>query len=58
MAGLFKNTKPIPVKDTFTGKVYPSKTQAGKVLAEQFDLDSTDFYDTLNLSQGVVLLNP
>ena len=42
MAGIFKNNIARPVKDLHTGKVYPSKSQAGKELASEFGLDGTD----------------
>jgi hypothetical protein len=42
MSGAFPDNSRIPVKDTFTGKVYRSKYQAGKALASEFGLDPTD----------------
>jgi len=42
MSGIFKNNKRKPVKDTKTGIAYRSKCKAGKVLALEFGLDSTN----------------
>ena len=42
MPGLFKCNKAIKIRDTYTGKVYTSKYQAGKALAYEFGIDSSD----------------
>jgi len=54
MPGAFKDNKRTPVKDTLTGIIYQSKYQAGKALAERFDLDPKDnfaWYKALKLAR-------
>jgi len=42
VSGIFKNNKPTSVRDTKTGKIYQSRAEAGRSLAVEFGLDSTD----------------